>query len=75
MNENLLDIGNVPKSSEIIGYLWTGSAGKESTCKVGDLGLIPGLGISFGEGNDYPLPVFWSGEFSPWNHKESDMTE
>ena len=27
-----------------------GSAGKESTCNVGDLGLIPGLGRSPGEG-------------------------
>ena len=26
-----------------------GSAGKESTCNVGDLGLIPGLGRSPGE--------------------------
>ena len=32
-----------------------GSAGKESACKVGDLGLIPGLGRSPGEGNSYPL--------------------
>ena len=32
-----------------------GSAGKESTCSVGDLGLIPGLGRSPGEGNGYPL--------------------
>ena len=32
-----------------------GSAGKESTCSVGDLGLIPGLGKSPGEGNGYPL--------------------
>ena len=32
-----------------------GSAGKESTCKVGDLGLIPGLGISPGEGKGYLL--------------------
>ena len=32
-----------------------GSAGKESTCNVGDLGLIPGLGRSPGEGNGYPL--------------------
>ena len=31
------------------------SADKESTCNVGDLGLIPGLGRSPGEGNDYPL--------------------
>ena len=39
-------------------YFWGfrgGSAGKESTCNVGDLSLIPGLGRSPGEGNDYPL--------------------
>ena len=33
-----------------------GSAGKESACNVGDLGLIPGLGRSDGEGKGYPLP-------------------
>ena len=32
-----------------------GSAGKESICNAGDLGLIPGLGRSPGEGNGYPL--------------------
>ena len=32
-----------------------GSAGKESACSVGDLGSIPGLGRSPGEGNSYPL--------------------
>ena len=32
-----------------------GSAGKESTCNMGDLGLIPGLERSPGEGNGYPL--------------------
>ena len=32
-----------------------GSAGKESTCNAGDLGLIPGLGRSAGEGKGYPL--------------------
>ena len=32
-----------------------GSAGKESACKVGDLGLIPGLGRSPGEGKGYLL--------------------
>ena len=31
------------------------SAGKESAGNVGDLGLIPGLGRSPGEGNGYPL--------------------
>ena len=32
-----------------------GSAGKESTCNAGDLGLIPGLGRFSGEGKGYPL--------------------
>ena len=32
-----------------------GSAGKESTCNTGDLGSIPGLGRSPGEGNGYSL--------------------
>ena len=32
-----------------------GSAGKESTCTAGNLGSIPGLGISPGESNGYPL--------------------
>ena len=32
-----------------------GSADKESTYNAGDLGLIPGLGISTGEGKGYPL--------------------
>ena len=32
-----------------------GSAGKESARNAGDLGLIPGLGRSPGEGKGYPL--------------------
>ena len=32
-----------------------GTEGKESACNAGDLGLIPGLGWSSGEGNGYPL--------------------
>ena len=32
-----------------------GSVGKESTCNAGDLGSIPGLGRSPGEGKGYPL--------------------
>ena len=38
-------------------YLWAslcGSAGKESTCNTGDLGSIPELGRSPGEGKGYP---------------------
>ena len=37
-----------------------GSAGKESTCNVGDLGSIPGLGRSPGEGIGYPLQCSWA---------------
>ena len=32
-----------------------GSDDKESACNVGDLGSIPGLARSPGEGNGYPL--------------------
>ena len=32
-----------------------GSVGKESACNVGDLGSIPGLGRSPGEGKGYPF--------------------
>ena len=55
-----------------------GSAGKESACNVGDLGLIPGLGRSPGEGKGYPLQYLDpenSMDYSPWGHKESDTTE
>ena len=32
-----------------------GSGGKESACKTGDLGLVPGSGRFPGEGNGYPF--------------------
>ena len=35
--------------------LWGFKADKESSCSVRDLGLIPGLGRSPGEGKGYPL--------------------
>ena len=54
-----------------------GSAGKESTCNAGDLGLIPELGRCPGEGKGYPLQ--YSGlENSmgcPWGLKEPDTTD
>ena len=37
-----------------------GSAGKESTCNVGDPGSIPGLGRSAGDGIGYPLQYSWA---------------
>ena len=49
-----------------------GSDGKESACNVGDLGSIPGVGRSPGEGKGYLLHY---GLYSPWSHKESDTTE
>ena len=57
--------------SAIFSFL-DGSHGKESACNAGDLGSMPGLGRSLGEGNDYPIqysffffsnPVFLPGEF------------
>ena len=38
----------------LLGFL-CGSAGKESACNAGDLGSIPGLGRSPGEGKGYSL--------------------
>ena len=57
-----------------------GSAGKEPTCNAGDLGSIPGLGRSPGEGNSYPLqhsglPGEFYRLYSPWGRKESHRTE
>ena len=54
-----------------------GSAGKESACNDGDLGLIPGLGRSPGEGKGYPLhhSSLENSMDSPRGRKESHMTE
>ena len=51
--EDPLEMGYTTHSS-IVGLPY-GSAGKESTCNTGDLGLIPVLGRSPGEGKSYPL--------------------
>ena len=51
---------------------------------AGEAELIPGLGRSPRGGKWQPTPVFLLGEshgqrslagYSPWGHKESDMTE
>ena len=55
-----------------LGFLG-GSAGKESACSAGDLGLIPGLGRFLGEGKGYSLQFSGlenSMDYSPWDHKE-----
>ena len=48
-----------------------GSAGKESTCNMGDLGSIPELGRSPGEGNGNPLRVLaWR---IPWTEEPGGL--
>ena len=60
-----------------------GSDGKESSCNVGDLGLIPGSGRSPGGENGNPLQYSClenphgqrsPAGYSPWGCKESDVT-
>ena len=61
-----------------------GSDGKESACNAGDLGSISGLGRSAEGGHGNPLQYSClenpHGQrtlagYSPWGHKELDMTE
>ena len=61
-----------------------GSESKESACNVGDLGSIPGLGRSPGEGHGNPRQYSClenpHGQsslagYSPRSHKQSDTTE
>ena len=59
-NNNKFFVGKIPwrrnrlPTPVFLGFP-SGSAGKESTCNVRDLGLIPGLERSPGEGKGYPL--------------------
>ena len=73
-----LEKGQSNHSSPVFLSFTCGSAGKESSHNVGDLGSIPGLGTFPGEGKDthssilaqrIPLTVY------PWGRKELDMTE
>ena len=61
-----------------------GSDGEESACNSGDLGSIPWLGRSPGEGHGNPLQYSYLENpygqrylagYSPWGCKELDMTE
>ena len=61
-----------------------GLDGRESTCNVGDLGSIPGLGRSPGGGHGNPLQYSCLENpygqrslvgHSPWGHKQLDMTK
>ena len=71
---------NILKSESFPGS----SVGKESTCNVEDLGSIPELGRSSGgeHGNplqysclENPMDQRSLAGYSPWGHKEMDMTE
>ena len=44
----------------IISGFPSGSDGKESACNAADMGSIPGLGRSPGEGHGYPLQYSWA---------------
>ena len=78
----------IPKIFRHFKIFLGGSGGKKSTCNVRDMGLIPGLGRSLGEGNGNPLQYsclenpthkgswgWWGVGYSPWGHREVDMTE
>ena len=61
-----------------------GSDGKESACNARNLGSVPGLGRYPGRRHDNPLQYSFLenphgqknlASYSPWGHKESDMTE
>ena len=83
------EVIKLPQGEDLEEYLHVGVVyltldGKESACKAGDLGSIPGLGRFPWRREWQPTPVFLSGEFqgqrsladySPWGHRESDTTE
>ena len=79
MQKNILDRDYIKKKKGFPGSL----AGKESACKAGDYGSIPGLGRSPEEGHGNPLQYSClenpHGQrslagYSPWGCRESDMT-
>ena len=77
--------GSLPSLKRLqVGSPPGGSDGKASACNAGDSGLIPGCRRSPGEENGNPLQHSClenpHGQrnltgFSPWGHKESDMTD
>ena len=63
---------------------FSGSVSKDSVCNAEDLGLIPGLGRSPGEGNGNPLQYSCLENsmeqrslagYSPGDHRELNTTE
>ena len=83
-------MGRESRKEGIYAYTWASlvaqmvSDGKESTYNEGERGLIPGLGISSGEGHGNPLQYTClenpHGQRSlagciPWDRKDSNTTE
>ena len=68
---------NLFKASHFLGFP-SGPAGEEPAYNAGNLGSIPRLRRSPGEGKG-STPLFWPGElhglYSPWSHEDSDTTE
>ena len=68
-------LGNLEESNQV-GFSWGkpdfpgGSDVKECACNAGDLGSIPGLGRSPGQGQ--PTQVFLPGE-SPWTEEPGGL--
>ena len=56
MEISLINVNSSYKWYLLLSWGFPGASdSKESACNAGDLGLIPGLGRSPGEGNSYPL--------------------
>ena len=71
-NEKLMQTNKELTRALLVQGFPDGAVGKESTCNVGDHGLIPGLGRSSEEGIVYALQ--YSGLKNSMD-KESDTTE
>jgi len=78
-SQQILDIHELNKKRACTG----GSDDKESACRAGDLGVIPGLRRFPGRGHGNPLQYSCLESchrqrslagYSPWGHKESNMT-
>ena len=73
-----LQAGSMAERYVFLAATPSSSDGKESACNMRDLGLIPGLGSSLGEGKGYPLQYCGlenSMDYSPWGCKELDTAE
>ena len=73
------ELCSVFKSSSVSGVISQGAHRPHQDCSVRDLGSIPGLGGSPGEGSSSPTPVLWPGDshglYRPWGCRGSDTAE